>query len=96
MIAFGSMSRCPRHLGVIARGEGQRGVGAAGDRPSDTEAPKKHEALRFAPPTAALDYLLAIFPLVAENGSRDLKRVHELFRELDCSNAGSRLADDPT
>jgi hypothetical protein len=33
---------------------------------------------------------------VAENGSRDLKRVHELFRELDCSNAGSRLADDPT
>jgi hypothetical protein len=32
--------------------------------------------------------------LVAKNVSRDLKRVHELFQELDCSNAGSRFADD--
>jgi hypothetical protein len=47
MIAFGSMSRCPRYLGIIARGEGQRGLGAAGDRPSDTKEPNKHEASRF-------------------------------------------------
>jgi len=43
---------------------------------------------------AALNYLLAIFHSVAKNVSRDVKRTHELFQELDCSDAGRRFADD--